>query len=170
MENQDLRGYLKANPCVDRLLLLAKIATGLEYLHTSNPIVVHGDLKAANIFVSEAGEPCIGDFGLSENVIESTENTTSSNWISSMFKYAGNPRWQAPELFEDHQRTTSSDVFAFGRVIYEVYTGQVPFAHLRAFQICSAVVKGKLPPRPEEFDNDVAIHGALLRQQSQKKT
>jgi len=148
---------LKANPNANRLLLLAQIAAGLEYLHTSDPAVIHGDLKAANIFISKTGKPCIGDFGLSGNDIpEGTENSTSSNWIiSSAFKYGGNVRWQAPELWEDHQRTTFSDVFAFGRVIYEVYTGQVPFAHMPTVGICLAVYHGKLPPTSDGFNDQM---------------
>jgi len=153
MKNQDLSKYLKAHPSADRLLLLVQIAAGLEYLHTSDPIVVHGDLRAVNILVSETGKPCIGDFGLSENIIEGTGNSTNRGWTSSAFKYGGNPRWQAPELFDDPRRTRSSDVFAFGRVIYEAYTGLVPFANIHPPGIYVAVLRGKLPWRPDGFDN-----------------
>ncbi|KDQ17174.1 hypothetical protein BOTBODRAFT_105820 [Botryobasidium botryosum FD-172 SS1] len=115
MENGDLGTYIKANPKADRLRLLTQIATGLEYLHTSD--VVHGDLKAANVFISGTGDARIGDFGLSEVVSEMTGDTQG---YSSAWKYGGNPRWQAPELWSDYKRTKPSDMFAFGRVIYEV--------------------------------------------------
>ena len=46
-------------------------------------------------------------------------NETSEN--STAWRNGGNPRWQAPELFEGSERTTSTDIFAFGRVIYEVW-------------------------------------------------
>ncbi|KDQ12114.1 hypothetical protein BOTBODRAFT_113386, partial [Botryobasidium botryosum FD-172 SS1] len=74
---------------------LMKIAAGIEYLHTSDPPIVHGDLKAENIFISSTDEPRIGDFGLSE-CIEENNGNTSSNGYSSAFKYGGNARWKAP--------------------------------------------------------------------------
>lgn len=68
------------------------------------------------------GEACIGDFGLSE-IINETDPAghaeTAGN--SSDWKYGGNPMWQAPELFDDCRRTTYSDIFALGRVTYEVF-------------------------------------------------
>ncbi|KDQ09993.1 hypothetical protein BOTBODRAFT_36611 [Botryobasidium botryosum FD-172 SS1] len=152
MENGDLGQYLKLNPDADYVALLAQVAAGLEYLHTSDPVVVHGDLKAANILVSDVGEACIADFGLSDMVIESNEFDAKSNGYSSAWKNGGNPRWQAPELFLDYKRTTQSDIFAYGRVIYEAFTGTLPFSELREYQIYSVVERGELPPRPEDAE------------------
>ncbi|KDQ08691.1 hypothetical protein BOTBODRAFT_118270, partial [Botryobasidium botryosum FD-172 SS1] len=44
---------------------LVQVAQGLNYPHTRDPPVIHGDLKANNILVSEDGSACISDFGLS---------------------------------------------------------------------------------------------------------
>lgn len=157
MENGNLKEYLEASPDADRLLLVTEIADGLNYLHTREPAVVHGDLKAANIFISKSGKPRIGDFGLSETVIKSSENSAGSNGNSSAFKKGGHPRWQAPEIMFNHlQRTTSTDVFAFGRVIYEVYAGTVPFVeHEEPYLgIYVAVRRGVLPPRPAAFSDE----------------
>ncbi|KDQ12163.1 hypothetical protein BOTBODRAFT_34774 [Botryobasidium botryosum FD-172 SS1] len=153
MEKGNLRQYLKKRPDVDPLSLLIKIAAGLEYLHTSDPPIVHGDLKADNIFISSTGEPRIGDFGLSDHIYED-EESTSSNGHSSAFNFGGHPRWQAPEiLFIDYRRTKRSDVFAFGRVIYEVYAKQVPFAAQKLPSVIALMVqRGELPPRPKEWD------------------
>jgi len=141
MENGDLRSYIRSNPDTDRLLLLSQIAAGLEYLHESK--VVHGDLKAANILISERHEACIADFGLAE-IVEANENSADSNANSSDWKYGGHPRWQAPELHEDYHRTKRSDVFAFGRVIYETFTGDVPFASLKHQQVQVLAIRGEL--------------------------
>ncbi|KDQ12495.1 hypothetical protein BOTBODRAFT_94549, partial [Botryobasidium botryosum FD-172 SS1] len=143
MENSDLGKYINANPNADCLRLLTQIATGLEYLHTSG--VIHGDLKAANILISGTGDARIADFGLSEMTTEVDENTQG---CSSAWKHGGNPRWQAPELFENYKRTKASDIFAFGRVIYEAYTRDVPFAGFPRLRIYAIVDRGELPPRP----------------------
>jgi len=80
-----------------------------------------------------------------------------SNGYSSAWKNGGNPRWQAPELFAEYRRTTESDIFAYGRVIYEVFTGKFPFVERREHQVYAVVERGELPPRPK--DNDAKIRG-----------
>ncbi|KDQ10340.1 hypothetical protein BOTBODRAFT_115883, partial [Botryobasidium botryosum FD-172 SS1] len=128
MDNGDALDYVQNNPQVDywawlnpMTAKLLQIAEGVGYLHTLSPPVVHGDLKAVNIFISVAGDAYIGDFGLSQATSpEIEENSTSWN-------IAGHPRWQAPELLDSEgdsfpPRTTESDMFALGRVAYEVNT------------------------------------------------
>ncbi|KDQ13261.1 hypothetical protein BOTBODRAFT_111840 [Botryobasidium botryosum FD-172 SS1] len=119
MENGDLGCYLKTHADADCALLLAQIISGIEYLHTSIHPIVHGDIKAANVLISETGEACLGDFGLSEVLLDlGDDGAGETNGNSTVWKFAGNPRWQAPELWDDDsRRTIRSDIFAFGRVI-----------------------------------------------------
>ncbi|KDQ10171.1 hypothetical protein BOTBODRAFT_499007 [Botryobasidium botryosum FD-172 SS1] len=153
MENGDLLAYVKKNPDVDCLKLLVQIAKGVEYLHTFDPVVVHGDLKAANILITENGEAHIADFGLAHGLVE---GGGSSENYSTAWKYGGNVRWQAPEIMkattdEQAKRTTKSDMFAFGRVITEVYTQDVPFAYQSGtLVIVNWVMSGELPTRPTD--------------------
>jgi len=66
----------------------------------------------------------------------------------------GNPRWQAPELlkarrFDEAVRTTTTDIFAFGRARIELYTGAVPFACVqRRDAVVALVLNKKHPKRP----------------------
>ncbi|KDQ10204.1 hypothetical protein BOTBODRAFT_164140 [Botryobasidium botryosum FD-172 SS1] len=158
MSNGDLASYLKRNPDADCLQLLTQIATGLEYLHTSKPVVVHGDPKANNILISDSGEARLADFGLSDLLVDAFGRRDSAPVSpitnATPWEFAGNPRWQAPELLaRDTYRTTSSDVFAFGRVIIEVYTRKVPFAHIPdSTSVIALVANGTMPPRPRGKD------------------
>ncbi|KAF8151656.1 kinase-like domain-containing protein [Crassisporium funariophilum] len=129
-DNGTICHYLKQNPEANRLKLLIQVASGIAYLHTVKPTIIHGDLKGGNILVDETGYAIITDFGLSKVMEEMSE---SINMGTSFF--AGSTRWMAPELIlalvEDDgvipPITTSSDVYAFASVCLEIATGQLPY-------------------------------------------
>ncbi|KDQ17165.1 hypothetical protein BOTBODRAFT_105789 [Botryobasidium botryosum FD-172 SS1] len=149
MKEGDLISFLKRNTHADRAHMVLQIAYGLLYLHTRG--VVHGDLKGANILVSDTGEPRLADFGLSHKDIQESAVEHSLAWYNG-----GNPRWQSPELLtartpEEAVRTTASDMFAFGRVIIEVYTEEVPFAGVFLYSaVMQMVMAGESPARPTD--------------------
>ncbi|KDQ16246.1 hypothetical protein BOTBODRAFT_107433, partial [Botryobasidium botryosum FD-172 SS1] len=158
MENGNAIEYLQKNPDVDCVKLALQVAEGIQYLHTFTPVVVHGDLKGANIFVSTSGEAKIADFGLSEMIIEDSGKNYSTSWFA-----AGTRRWQAPELVnadtpEEARRTTASDIFAFGRVLVEVFTLREPFPDTtNEVELAQRVAAGELPKRPK--DHDIVARG-----------
>ncbi|PVG00772.1 hypothetical protein CPB86DRAFT_782329 [Serendipita vermifera] len=95
MYNGNAAAYLAAHPESGALNLLVGAAHGLEYLHTRQPPITHGDLRGANILVSAAGEACLADFGLSK-IMEAASVDTSVGMTTAN---AGATRWMAPELF-----------------------------------------------------------------------
>ncbi|KDQ16389.1 hypothetical protein BOTBODRAFT_98427, partial [Botryobasidium botryosum FD-172 SS1] len=150
MENGHALDYVKEHPHVDRRRLLAQVAEGLEYLHKFKPEqVIHGDLRGPNILISKFGDACIADFGLSELKTDAYDPN-----YSTPFVLAGHPRWQAPEILsaetkEAARRNTTTDVFAFGRVMLELFTGKVPFSQIPYdIRISMRVMSGEFPPRP----------------------
>ena len=65
----------------------------------------------SNIFISATGDAVISDFGLSEMVIEDSNEYFSTSWYA-----AGSQRWMAPELLDGTSKTVTkaSDIYAFG--------------------------------------------------------
>lgn len=68
---------------------------------------------------------------------------------------SGTARWMSPELllpeqfgFEKSRRTTESDCYALGMVIYEVLSGQPPLAHYNNCYVSGKIVDGERPERP----------------------
>jgi len=111
--------FLELHPDADRARLLYKTAQALAYLRRCG--IIHGDIKATNILVSDNLHALLCDFGLTKFASTST---------STALKSAGSLRWQAPELWEkDQPKTYQSDVYACGMTIVEVLKGEVPFAH-----------------------------------------
>jgi len=105
----------------DEFDTIHSIAQGLEYMHASQ--IVHGDIKASNIFLSDSLQPLISDFGIS---------TDQSMAASLAFNRIASRRWQAPELMLNGPQTSASDMFALGMTISEILTGQVPLSHIES--------------------------------------
>ncbi|KAG6816422.1 hypothetical protein H0H87_006159 [Tephrocybe sp. NHM501043] len=111
MKNGNLKEFLACNSDADHISLMNDVAKGLEYLHTMEPIVVHGDLKAVNILISDSCGARLADFGLS------TASDSQALMLSSFSTgpNGGTPRWMAPELLDGRQEVnnTQTDVYAF---------------------------------------------------------
>ncbi|KAJ7512715.1 kinase-like domain-containing protein [Mycena galericulata] len=143
MEHGTVLDYLKAHQHANVHKLLLEIAQGLEYLHSKN--IVHGDLRGANILVTENSTACLADFGLS--VFTDVTASTSSNRAGCIY-------WMAPELIAPERfgcgyaRTSASDVYAFGCVCLELCTGLPPFSELSQPAAILRIISGHRAERP----------------------
>ncbi|KIJ68017.1 hypothetical protein HYDPIDRAFT_25466 [Hydnomerulius pinastri MD-312] len=151
MANGNLCSYLKEKPEARRLPLILDIANGIEYLHTMQPTIVHGDLKSLNVLVTSSGRACLADFGLA------TAYDTQAAVATTIYGVAGTNGYMAPELMEaaDNLRLLPQldrrrcDMFAFGCIVYEMYTGAPPFAENPSVR--SQFIRiGERPPRPTD--------------------
>ncbi|TFK36343.1 kinase-like domain-containing protein [Crucibulum laeve] len=104
---------------------LFEIAEGLEYLHGEG--VIHGDLRGGNVLIDDEWHAVLADFGLTI-FSDATAATHETN-------PRGTCRWMAPELLipeltdlNDIRKTEATDVYAFGCVCLELYTGMHPFS------------------------------------------
>ncbi|KAK7038628.1 kinase-like domain-containing protein, partial [Favolaschia claudopus] len=121
MKNGTITSYLAFHGKADIHRLTLQIAKGLDYLHSMN--VVHGDLKGANILITDDGKACLSDFGLATMIEEGDPQITK---ITSSSNHAGSVRWWAPELIKPKEfgcerfvRTRETDVYAFACVCIE---------------------------------------------------
>ncbi|KZS87864.1 kinase-like protein, partial [Sistotremastrum niveocremeum HHB9708] len=145
MRNGTIREYLKNSPEVDRLDMMIGIIDGLAYLHEKN--IVHGDLKGANILVTEEGYPVLTDFGVSI-LMEDDAGFFTESVISSTTNLKGTARFMAPELFHENSDGVnfSTDMWAFGCVTVEVVCGSLPYAESKHDpQVICSILTGKRP-------------------------
>ncbi|XP_077987280.1 serine/threonine-protein kinase B-raf-like isoform X2 [Glandiceps talaboti] len=133
----------------DLIDIARQTAQGMDYLHAKN--IIHRDLKSNNIFLHDDMTVKIGDFGLA---------TVKSRWSGSerIEQPTGSILWMAPEVIrmqDNNPYTPQSDVYAFGVVLYELVTCQLPYATINnKDQIIWMVGRGYLSPSPEDARND----------------
>ncbi|CAH8381273.1 unnamed protein product [Eruca vesicaria subsp. sativa] len=135
-----------------RLIIAMDAAFGMEYLHAKN--IVHFDLKCDNLLVNlkDPSRPIckVGDFGLSKI----KRNTLVSGGVR------GTLPWMAPELLNGSSSKVSEkvDVFSFGIVLWEILTGEEPYANMHYGAIIGGIVNNTLRPTiPSYCDTDWRI-------------
>ncbi|KAI5674546.1 hypothetical protein M9H77_14910 [Catharanthus roseus] len=128
-----------------RLIIAMDAAFGMEYLHSKN--IVHFDLKCDNLLVNlkDPSRPIckVGDFGLSKI----KRNTLVSGGVR------GTLPWMAPELLNGSSNKVSEkvDVFSFGIVLWEILTGEEPYANMHYGAIIGGIVNNTLRPLIPSF-------------------
>src|SRR6184192_4192187 len=101
--------------------LIAKLARTVHYAHEHGTL--HRDIKPGNILLDAKGEPHLTDFGLAR-LVESESSVTHT------LDVLGTPSYMAPDQAMGNNAAISSitDVYGLGAVLYQLLTGQPPFA------------------------------------------
>src|SRR2546421_5218532 len=101
--------------------LIAKVARTVHYAHEHG--ILHRDIKPGNILLDRKGEPHLTDFGLARLV-------ESESTVTRTMEVLGTPSYMAPEQAVGNNAAVSSvtDVYGLGAVLYQLLTGQPPFA------------------------------------------
>lgn len=121
----------KLNP-TQKTNIAIGIAHGMRYLHSKG--IIHRDLKSPNIFLDENYLPKIADFGLSRFC--DSEFMTQS---------IGTPQWMPMEQLSSCNYGPPVDVYAFGMILYELETGEVPFDGMNSVEIFKALERDETP-------------------------
>jgi len=123
VSGKTLRDLLSAGPLPVRSAVLwgGEIAGGLAAAHAQG--ILHRDLKAGNVMITEAGHAKVLDFGIARPLDpEDQDQTLSRSGILLGTSYAMSPE-QALGLPLDPR----SDLFSLGSLLYEMLTGEAPF-------------------------------------------
>ncbi|KAL4433813.1 hypothetical protein ABPG75_000254 [Micractinium tetrahymenae] len=129
-----------------RLGMAIDAATGMLFLHSRSPPIIHRDLKSPNLLVDKHYTLKVGDFNLSK-ILEGQQLGTSSASGSSMGG-ALNPIWLAPEVVRGDRALPESEIYSFGVILYELLTWQLPWGGMAPFKIMQAVLAGQRPVVP----------------------
>lgn len=122
---------------------MQQILSGLVYLHTQSPPIIHRDLKCDNIFINgNTGQVKIGDMGISITMQG-----------VKMHGILGTLEFIAPEMYEEGYNELV-DVYAFGMCILEMVSNEYPYQECRTHaQIYKKVMAGEEPDALKNMKN-----------------
>ncbi|MBP5330846.1 MAG: Stk1 family PASTA domain-containing Ser/Thr kinase [Lachnospiraceae bacterium] len=111
-----------------------QIAQGMEAAHSHH--IIHRDIKPQNIIISREGKVKVADFGIAK---AATSNTISQNAIGSV-------HYLSPEQARGGYSDERSDIYSLGVTLYEMLTGQVPFAGDNSVSVALLHIQSEATP------------------------
>jgi eukaryotic-like serine/threonine-protein kinase len=138
VEGKDLNQVLKTEHplALERCLKFARqLCEALSAAHAEG--VVHRDFKPHNVLVGKHDQVYVSDFGLA------TSFETAKMGMTRSGAFVGTPKYMSPEQVEGGTVDSRSDLYSLGLVIYEMATGEAPFAGESTWQVMYRRVKEK---------------------------
>jgi eukaryotic-like serine/threonine-protein kinase len=130
------------------------VAYGIQILdalvHAHGQRVIHRDLKSANVMVGPNGHVTLLDFGLARQLdgVAAGAPVLPATAVD-LTAAGGTLPYMAPEILRGQAADTRTDLWSFGVLLYEMLTGQLPFAGETAYEVGSAILSEsprRLPP------------------------
>jgi serine/threonine protein kinase/tetratricopeptide (TPR) repeat protein len=120
------------------------LLSALEAFHKKG--IVHRDLKPGNIVLSN-GITKLLDFGIAKQVsLDTTEETVATLAEATLpGVFLGTPSYASPEQFRGQPVDTRADLYSMGVILFEMLTGQLPFAGESFGELAHAVLHGSPP-------------------------
>jgi serine/threonine-protein kinase len=111
------RGRLPVGEAFD---VAIEVAEGLQAVHDAG--IIHRDLKATNVMLDRAGTIRLMDFGIAKQLQQ--EDTKG---ITATAQMVGTPEYMSPEQVRSERLDGRADVYSLGVLIFELFTGELPF-------------------------------------------
>lgn len=149
VEGQDLHQILQQNPKLpfDRVLNFSQqLAAALAAAQAEG--VIHRDLKPQNILVGKDDHLYVSDFGLAKTFEENAIQMTRTG------AFLGTPRYMSPEQVEGKPADMRSDLYAYGLILYEMVTGDVPFTGESTLKVMYQRIQEK-PKSPKTLNPEL---------------
>jgi serine/threonine protein kinase/sugar lactone lactonase YvrE len=129
----------QAMDAVTVLDIARQVAEGLAFAHRHG--IIHRDLKPANILIGSDGAGCcLADFGLARSLFNDTIIDVERDQLE------GTAPYMSPGVAAGHAEDTRCDIYSFGALLYEMLTGEPPYAGRGASDVRAQILAG--PPKP----------------------
>ncbi len=130
-------------------MIAHRLCAPLEHAHSLG--IVHRDIKPENVMIRDDGCLKLMDFGIAQ-ILDSQRLTTTGQLL-------GSPAYMAPELISGKPVDKRIDIFALGVMLYQLATGELPFAGRNPAQVLNRILEGDYRPPGQvepQVDEDFA--------------
>lgn len=122
-------------PVRQAVLVIFKACRALDYAFQNG--VIHRDIKAANILLSDRDEIKISDFGTAQ--ISQATHTQIDGFV-------GSPAYMAPEQINEEPPSVQTDIYSLGVTMYELLTGRLPFQATNSVSMINKILNEEPTP------------------------
>lgn len=141
-----------ALPLHEAIAILRDVAAALAYAHEAG--IVHRDIKPENILLSD-GTAMVADFGIARAMVDAATSPpadalTMEGRLTKAGTLLGTPAYMAPEQAGGESVGPPADVYAWGMVAYEAFTGAHPFAGKASAQ---QLIVAHMTERPKHIEH-----------------
>ena len=152
VEGESLRALLErgALPVRKAIEIAVQIAEAIAAAHALG--IVHRDLKPENAMVTRAGQVKLLDFGLAKQNAPAAGENSATIALSMPGTVMGTAGYMSPEQVRGEVVDLRSDIFSFGCVLYEMFTGKRAFQAATGVETMHAILNGD----PLEFEGEQA--------------
>ena len=149
-------------PVRQAVLVIFKACRALDYAFQNG--VIHRDIKAANILLSDRDEIKISDFGTAQ--ISQATHTQIDGFV-------GSPAYMAPEQINEEPPSVQTDIYSLGVTMYELLTGRLPFQATNSVSMINKILNEAPTPirsiRPDLPDDIVHIVESAMAKDPAKR-
>ncbi|HEY0783396.1 MAG TPA: serine/threonine-protein kinase, partial [Thermoanaerobaculia bacterium] len=138
------------------LRLAKQLCSGLAAAHAVG--VLHRDIKPENLLLEPTGNAKLMDFGIARPITRLEPGQTQAGFL------VGTPQYLSPEQLQGHEADARADIYSCGIVLYEMFTGALPFTAATPVELMLKHIKEE-PAAPRDYwaEIPVTLEAAILR-------